>query len=113
MNFSIRWFCSTNHKDIGSLYLIFGAFAGILGTVLSIFIRLEMGTPCYQALVIFFMVIPILIGFGNLFVPIMLGTSDMAFPRLNNISFWLLPPALFLLLLSLLSSFIESGAGVG
>ena len=141
LSFAQRWLFSTNHKDIGTLYLIFAVFAGIIGGAISGIMRLELAMPGIQWLtwftqgnldasyhlwnvfitghgliMVFFMVMPAMIGgFGNWFVPIMIGAPDMAFPRMNNISFWLLVPSFLLLLGSMFVPGVPgfNGAGTG
>lgn len=129
-----RWLYSTNHKDIGTLYIVLSIIAAIIGGLMSFYIRLELADPglqwvatspddaaglhFYNAMVtahaflmVFFVVMPAMIGgFGNWFVPLMIGAPDMAFPRMNNISFWLLAAALVLLAATLV---VPGGAGMG
>jgi heme/copper-type cytochrome/quinol oxidase subunit 1 len=123
-----RWLYSTSHKDIALLYLGFAFLSGLMGTALSLLIRLELALPgrglldgngqlynviitAHGVLMLLFLTMPALFGcFGNWLVPILIGAVDVAFPRLNNISFWLNPAALVLLLLSAL---VEQGVGTG
>lgn len=123
-----RWASSCNAKDIGTMYIVFGALSGFLGTAFSVAVRLELASPganllagehhlfnvivtAHALLMVFYLVMPVLVGgFGNYFLPVQVGAVDIAFARLNNVSFWLLPPSLGLLLLS---SLVEGGAGTG
>ena len=127
IGFFRRWFFSTNHKDIGTLYLLFAFVGALVGAFFSLLMRIELFEPSLQVvsggqfwnvlitahglIMVFFFVMPALIGgFGNWFVPLMIGAPDMAFPRMNNFSFWILIPSLILLVTS---AFVGEGAGIG
>ena len=127
-NLFVNWFWTTNHKRIGILYLIFGVFAGFISILLSLLIRMQLAFPnnsflgdnyqfynmivsMHGIIMLFFVIVPISLGgFGNFFIPIMIGAPDMVFPRLNNLSFWLLPPSFLLLLIT---PFCDGGPGTG
>jgi cytochrome c oxidase subunit 1 len=130
-----RWVYSTNHKDIGTMYIVLSIIGAIAGGGMSLWFRMELAEPGIQLnpfgdgneaeyfqfynvlvtghgfIMVFFVVMPAMMGgFGNWFVPLMIGAPDMAFPRMNNVSFWLLAAALVLLLVA---AFTQGGPGTG
>ncbi|MBL8482478.1 MAG: cytochrome c oxidase subunit I [Rhodocyclaceae bacterium] len=119
----MRWVTTTNHKDIGSMYLWFSFAMFLVGGVMALVIRAELFQPGLQfvepeffnqmttlhgLIMVFGAIMPAFVGFANWQIPLMIGASDMAFARMNNWSFWLLPPAGTLLVLSM---FMPGGSG--
>jgi cytochrome c oxidase subunit 1 len=117
-----RWLLATNHKDIGTLYLLFSLTMLMVGGVLALLIRAELFQPGLQIVnpeaynqfvtihglvMVFGAIMPAFVGFANWMVPLQVGASDMAFARMNNFSFWLLPPAGLMLIAPF---FVDVGA---
>ena len=112
----MRWVTTTNHKDIGTMYLWFSFAMFLVGGIMAFVIRAELFQPGLQVvtpeffnqmttlhglIMVFGAIMPAFVGFANWQLPMMIGAPDMAFPRMNNWSFWLLPPAAMLLVISL------------
>src|SRR5574343_1967249 len=107
-----RWLFATNHKDIGTLYLLFSFTMLMIGGILALGIRLELFQPGLQyvnpelfnqfttmpgLITVFGAIMPAFVGFANWMIPLPIGASDMAFARMNNFSFWLMIPAAIML----------------
>jgi len=122
----LRWIRTTNHKDIGTLYLFFSISMFLVGGLMALTIRAELFQPGMQIvrpeffnqltsmhglIMIFLAIMPAFVGFANWQLPLMLGAPDMAFPRLNNLSFWLLPFATVLLVASFFAPGGATAAG--
>ena len=120
-----RWLTTTNHKDIGTMYLWFSFTMFLVGGTMAMIIRAELFQPGLQVvdpeffnsmttlhglIMVFGAIMPAAVGFANWQIPMMIGAPDMAFARMNNWSFWLLPPAAILLMASL---FVPGGAAAG
>ena len=118
----MRWITTTNHKDIGTLYLVFALSMFFVGGLLALMLRAELFQPGLQfwspeffnqlttmhgLIMVFGVIMPAFVGFANWQIPMMIGAPDMAFARMNNWSFWLLPPAATLLVASF---FVPGGA---
>jgi cytochrome c oxidase subunit 1 len=117
-----RWLWATNHKDIGTMYLVFSLVMFFVGGINALILRAELFQPGLQIvepeffnqmttmhglIMVFGAIMPAWVGFANWQLPLMIGASDMAFARMNNFSFWLLPPAALLLVISY---FVPGGA---
>ncbi len=117
----MRWITTTNHKDIGALYLWFAFTMFLVGGLLAMVIRAELMYPGMQLvepdffnqmttthglIMVFGAIMPAFVGFANLMVPMMIGAPDMALPRLNNWSFWILPFAFGILIFAIIKSFL-------
>ncbi|MBP7421026.1 MAG: cbb3-type cytochrome c oxidase subunit I, partial [Burkholderiaceae bacterium] len=107
-----RWVFATNHKDIGTLYLLFSFTMLMIGGILALIIRAELFQPGLQLvnpelfnslttmhglIMVFGAIMPAFVGFANWMLPLQIGASDMAFARMNNFSFWLMIPAALML----------------
>ena len=118
----MRWITTTNHKDIGTMYLWFSFAMFLVGGCMALTIRSELFQPGLQIvrpeffnqlttlhglIMVFGAIMPTFVGFANWMLPLQIGASDMAFGRMNNLSFWLLPPAALLLTTSM---FVPGGA---